>query len=119
MGLAAGRLRERIIIEEKNQVPNGRGGWKSPEGQPAWKTWLDDRPAEIIPLRGAEALAQGITRSTQIWRVTIRAVAGIKTSMRIRWKDPLMGEIVMDIRTAAPNDSRDGIVMTCESGLPS
>lgn len=108
------RLRERIDIEEKNLVPNGAGGRKPPPGEDRWKVVATGVAAEIVSLRGGEALSEGILRSNEIYRVTIRKRPGINTKQRIVW-----GGVVMDIKTAPPSTDRATIVMTCESGAPS
>lgn len=109
------RLRERVVIQEPNTVDNGRGGRKVPAGQPAWRDVSGQVAAEIVPLRGGEALNLGVQRSTQLYRVTIRKPAGgISTANRLLW-----GGIALDIRTAPPSTDRVTIVMTCESGVPS
>ena len=108
------RLRQRVDIEEKNLVPNGAGGRKPPPGEDRWKAVATGVPAEIVPLRGGEALAQSILRTSEIYRVTIRNRPGINTQQRIVWNG-----VVMDIKTAPPSTDRATIVMTCESGGPS
>ncbi len=57
-------------------------------------------------------------RSTQLYRVTIRPRRGVLTTMQILWDDPMFGLVIMQIKTAAPNEKRDALVMTCESGVP-
>lgn len=109
------RLRERVVIQEPNTVDNGRGGRRVPTGQPAWRDVSGLVAAEIVPLRGGEALNLGVQRSTQLYRVTIRKPAGgITTGHRLLW-----GDVALDIRTAPPSTDRVTIVMTCESGVPS
>lgn len=108
------RLRERIDIEEKNLVPNGVGGRRAPVGEDRWRPVAQGVAAEILPLRGGEALNASIERSTQVYRVTIRKRPGINTGQRLVWNG-----ITMDIRTAPPSTDRATIVMTCESGVPS
>lgn len=119
-GLDAGKLRDRVAIERHNLIDNGRGGRKVPDGQSEWVE-ITPKPiaAEVIALRGEEALRQSAERSIHLWRVTIRARRGLDTSHRLVWESDLMGRVVMNIRAMAPNDERDGIVMTCESGVPS
>lgn len=108
-GLAS-RLREKIIIQEPNTVDNGRGGRKVPDGESAWINVGGRIAAEVIPLRGGEALSLGVQRSTQLYRVTIRKPAtGITTAHRLLW-----GGIVLDIKTAPPSTDRVTVVMTCE-----
>ena len=112
MSIAAGRLRERIVIEAHNLVDNGRGGRKVPDGQEEWITFANTR-AEIVPIRGGEALSEAILRESQVWRVTIRRRAGVSTEHRIRW-----GTIVMNINTSALSQDRGELVMTTTSGVP-
>ncbi|WP_242149604.1 phage head closure protein [Sphingomonas sp. BAUL-RG-20F-R05-02] len=111
MSIAAGRLRERVTIQEPNVVDNGRGGRKTPEGESKWRDVSTNVRAEIIPLRGDEALSLGVQRATQLYRVTIRKRRGITPANRLLW-----GEIALDIRAAPPSTDGISIVMTCESG---
>jgi head-tail adaptor len=113
MTLRTRRLKERITIEAKNLVDNGKGGRTRPDGGAEWLP-VPSRPiaAEIIPLRGDEALTQAVLRSAQLYRVTIRHRAGITPANRIRW-----GSVVMNIKSAAPSVDRRSIVMTCEAGV--
>lgn len=115
MAIAAGKLRERVIVEQKNLVDNGKGGRTRPAGQPEW--WpvagIPDLRAEIIPLRGGEAMAEAILRSVQYYRVTIRARTGIVPSQRLLWRGT-----PLNIKAMAHSTDRRDIVMTCEAGLP-
>jgi head-tail adaptor len=114
VGLSS-RLREVVSIQEKNStVSNGQGGRRPPDGEPKWKDVASGVRAEIIPLRGGEALTLGVHRSTQLYRVTIRKRPGVTTANRLLW-----GGIALDIRTAPPSTDRATLVMTCESGVPS
>lgn len=116
MALAAGRLRDRVTIQRKNEVDNGAGGRRAPVGGPKW-TDIDTVAAEITPLRGGEAITHLVERSRQLWRVTIRARAGLDTTMQLTWHDQYLGTLTANIRSIALNDSRDGLVMTAESGV--
>jgi head-tail adaptor len=111
------KLRSRVTIERRNVVDNGIGGRKRPAGQDAWievvTVW-----AECLPLRGGEALANLVQRNRQVWRVTIRARSGIVNDMRLRWTDAMIGEVIGNIKSAVPNEARDGLVITAESGVP-
>lgn len=108
------RLRERVIIQAPNTMDNGRGGRKPIPGQPAWRDISGEVPAEVLPLRGGEALNLGVQRSTQLYRVTMRKRSDVSTANRLVW-----GGIVLDVRTAPPSTDRSTIVLTCESGVPS
>lgn len=105
------RLRERVTIQQSNAIDNGRGGRKVPEGQPAWRDVATKVPAEIVALRGGEALSIAVQRATQFYRVTIRKRPGVTTAHRLVWNG-----IALDIRTAPPSTDRTTLVLTCESG---
>lgn len=108
------RFRERVLLQEANTVDNGRGGRKVPAGEPAWRDVGLPVAAEVIALRGDEAMSLGVQRSSQLYRVTIRNRPGITTANRLVWNG-----IALDIRTAPPSTDRSTLVMTCESGQPS
>ena len=111
------RLRDRVALEEPNLVDNGRGGRVAPAGQAKWRVLKPALPAEIIALRGGEALENLVQRSRQLYRVTIRRGPQIRMSMRLIWTDPVVGRVEGNIRSAALNDTRDGVVMTVEAGV--
>ena len=112
VGLSS-RLREPVTIQEKNLVDNGRGGRKRPDGGPEWiDVTATPIRAEIIALRGGEALTQSVQRSSQLYRVTIRNRPGVTTAHRLLWKG-----VSLNIRTAPPSTDRATLVMTCESGV--
>lgn len=113
------RLKDRVTIQEKDLIDNGKGGRKPRDPAALWKDLARDVAAEVKALRGDEALREGVERSVRLWRVEIRARKGLTTAMQILWDDPIFGPVEMNIRVMAPNDARDGIVMTCESGVPS
>ncbi|MBM6576348.1 head-tail adaptor protein [Microvirga sp. SRT01] len=115
MAIDARKLRDRVTIEAENLIDNGRGGRTRPSGQDAWKK-VDTVWAECLALRGGEALQNLVERSKQLWRVTIRPRADLTTSMRLTWHDAMIGDVVGNIRSVAPNEDRDGLVMTVESG---
>jgi hypothetical protein len=122
-GLAS-RLRQRVIVQEANVEDNGRGGRRVKPGQAPWRNATNLIPAEILPLRGGEALSLGVQRSTQLYRVTMRIGLDflypwpITTAHRLVWVTDTnggFGEIPLDIRTCPPSTDGRTIVMTCES----
>lgn len=115
MGMSAGRLREKVAIQQKNLVDNGKGGRKRPDGEPEWVdiAGFEKLRAEIIPLRGDEALSNLMTRSVQLYRVTMRYRTGVLTSHRLMW-----GETAMNIKSLARSVDRRDMVMTVETGTP-
>lgn len=112
MAITATRLREQVTIQDKNLVDNGKGGRKRPDGEPEWldiaEVW-----AEVIPLRGGEALSHAVLRSEQTYRVTIRARDDVTPALRLNWRGT-----GLNIKTATLSIDRADIVMTCTSGAP-
>ncbi len=106
------RLRERISIEVENLVDNQRGGRRRVPGEDGWREIASCVAAEIIPLRGDEALNLSVQRSTQLYRVTIRDRVDITTKHRLIWQG-----MALNIRTAPPSTDRTYRVMTCEAGV--
>jgi len=113
VSIEAGKLRERITIQERNLVDNGRGGRKRPDGGPEWIDTAKGIRAEIIPLRGDEALSNSVVRSTQLYRVTIRARPDVTASSSLDWDGTKL-----NIKALAKSLDGREIVMTCESGKP-
>jgi SPP1 family predicted phage head-tail adaptor len=111
MSIKAGRLRERVAIQSKNLVDNGRGGRARPAGGPEWIDDATSVAAEVIPLRGDEALQHAVLRSVQLYRVTIRARAGVSAAQRLLWRGT-----PLNIKALAHSTDRRDIVMTCEAG---
>ncbi|TCP33271.1 head-tail adaptor protein [Sphingomonas sp. BK235] len=110
MRLSSTRLIHQVTLLAPDLVDNGRGGRKPNPETGGWKAYGEPW-AEIIGLRGEEAVRANVERAVQLWRVEIRIRGDVDTTHRLR-----CGSIVMDIKTAAPNEARDGLVMTCESG---
>ncbi len=104
------RLKHLVKLQRPDTIDNGTGGRKP---SPATNGWADVATpwAEIIALRGQEAVRENIERAVQLWRVTIRHRDGVTPKMRLVW-----GAIVMNITAVAPNEQGDGLVLTCESG---
>lgn len=106
------RYREQLAIQQRNLVDNGRGGRKRPDGDD--RDWIDvagNVAAEVLPLRGDEALQNAVLRAVQIYRVTIRARSGLTPDLRLFWRGQ-----AMNIKTIAWSDDRREIVMTCATG---
>jgi len=111
MSLRAGRLRHRITIQEQNLVSNGRGGFKPADGVDPWRPIAASVPAEVLALRGDEAVKHLVERAVQIWRVTIRPRTDVTPTHRLVWKG-----ITMNIKSVALSVAGDELVMTCASG---
>ncbi|MCH4894004.1 phage head closure protein [Sphingomonas sp. SFZ2018-12] len=95
-------LDRRIAFERATDTDNGRGG--------RTQVWTVHKRAwaEMIPLRGDEALRNAIEQNVQLWKVTIRWQAGITRQHRIRDQGR-----ILDIETCErPTGSRDWLVIT-------
>lgn len=104
------RRRERLTIQSKNLVDNGRGGRSRP---PGGEEWLNGPTVwgEVIALRGDEALQNAVLRAIQLFKVTIPARVGLTAAHRLFWRGQALA-----IKAMAYSADRRDIVMTCESG---
>lgn len=109
---ASALLREQVTIQAKNLVDNGKGGRTRPEGGPEWLDVVTVF-AEVIPLRGDEALQHAVLRSVQLFRVTIRLRSGVTAAHRLVWRGA-----PMNIKALQASTDRRELVMTCEAGVP-
>lgn len=110
----AGRMRERIAIQRKNEVSNGRGGMMTPPGEERWISERTGVYAEIIPLRGDVAMNLAVQRAVQLYRVTIRWRAGVLAGThRLLWDG-----VPLEIKSATRSTDRADLVMTAQSGMP-
>lgn len=114
MSTRSAARREVVNLQEKNLVDNGRGGRKRPDGEPEWIDAATGLHAEIIPLRGNEALANAVLRNMQLYRVTLHARADVTTEHRLMWRTT-----ALSIKAAALSPDGRDLVLTCESGVPS
>ena len=109
--MLAPRLKHRIDIEMTAPV------MVDPVGGSLVNTWalfLDDVPAEVVPLSGREFLAAQAEQAGVTARVTIRQVDGVLPSMRIRH----LG-LVHNIKAVLPDPSfRRHLTLLVESGVP-
>lgn len=110
MRVATTRYRQRVRIEERNVVDNGVGGRSTPAGAPKWRPVADRVPAEVIALRGTVATEHLVQHQKQLYRVTVRRRAPLTIEQQLVW-----GAVVMSIKSCAPSDAGDALVMTCES----
>ena len=103
-GIESGRLNKRVAIQAETRVPNGQGGYTT--------DWTHERYiwAEIIGLSGDEALAAGIERSVQQWRVTMRR-RPISTKKRLLYDGRIFG-----IKSVLPDPrADDATLLICET----
>lgn len=103
---AAARFNRRVVIQAPDRASDGKGG--------QIKGWTDVSTvwAEMIPLRGQEAVAHNLLTSGQLWKVTIRYRAGLTVQHRL-----VLDGVPLNIRTCQdPDGRRKELVMTAESG---
>ena len=103
------RFNRRISIEEPTRTANGAGGYTK-----GWAAITDGEVwAEMIPLRGGEALERQVLAATQLWKVTIRWRDDVTVEQRVVFEGR-----PMNIRAAQdPDGRRFELVMTCEEGV--
>lgn len=77
--IKAGRLRHRVDIEHKVEIPDGQGA-----GKYVWTQFYRSVPAAVEPLSAREFIAAQGVQSQVTKRVTIRFKPDIDASMRIR-----------------------------------
>lgn len=82
MGLAAGRLRERITVRRLADVADGKGGYDR-----SWVTLASDLPAEVVSQGGREALIGMTMEGVSAFRVTIRKRDDIRPADQIVWRN--------------------------------
>lgn len=106
--MRAGRLRKRIIIEERAATQDAAG---QPVG--AWTTfWACS--ADVQPLSGRELLAAQAVESAVSHRVRLRYTPGITAAMRIN----LGGGRLLNILAVRIRDERNReLELDCEEGL--
>lgn len=83
MGLAAGRLRERISIRRMTNVATGKGGYVR-----EWKplTGMTAVPAEVLSQSGREAVIANTLQGIATYKITIRWREGIEAADQILWR---------------------------------
>ena len=105
--MAAGKLRERIVIQRKVSTPDGGGG-NAVSWQDVATLW-----ARVMPKRGNEALEAAQLRGVQLYEVVVRYGADIKTTDRIGWDGTLL-----NIRAIANRDEHNRyLTLIAEDGV--
>lgn len=103
----APRLRHRLDIEAMTIMRDEHGGV-----QEIWTPVHSNVPADIIPVRGQEFIAAQSVQSQVTTRITIRHLAGIKPSMRLRH-----GSDIYNLEAVLPDPSlRRHLTLMCSTG---
>jgi SPP1 family predicted phage head-tail adaptor len=101
-----GELRQRVTLQQPNDVPDGAGGFT--------RSWSDLASvwARIEPLSGAERLRAVQLESAVSHRVTLRYREGVSASLRLKF-----GARVFNIRAVINLEERkDYLDLLCEEG---
>jgi head-tail adaptor len=106
--LAAGQLRHRLSIRRVQEVPNGKGGFKSD-----WSEITNGKvSAEVTGLDGRESVMDQALQGISVYRIRIRWRPDVRTSDQLRTKGSAFGyddkgvPRDLNIRSAVDPDGR-------------
>lgn len=116
MGLAAGRLRERISIRRKQDAQTAAGGQAR-----SWvpRPGMTDVPAEILSQSGRESVIANTLQGIATYRITIRWREGIEASDQVLWKRK-SGDVELNILAppADPTGRREMLQILADTSAP-
>ena len=102
--LEAGKLRNRIIIQQRSTTKNSFG-----ETIDTWTTFTT-LWAAIEPLRGREFFESKETQAEVTTKITIRNKSGITPQMRVSWNSK-----IFDIKSIINIESRNKeVILMCQ-----
>lgn len=107
-----GKLRHRVIIQEKTRV-------RDEIGQEI-DEWVDVKtgiPADVNSISGREFINSSAEQSETTVRIWIRFISGINTGMRIVHNPPTGFGEIYDIKAALPDRKRTRIELLCTHGV--
>lgn len=115
--LAAGRLRDRIVIRRLADVSDNKGGFTR-----SWTT-IAECMAEVINLSGREAVIGSTLQGLSTYRITIRMSpawldggdAAPRASDQVQWRGP---ELNIIAPPADPNGRREALVIMADTSVP-
>lgn len=110
--MGAGKLRELIAFERRDPVDDGAGNEIS-------GPWIEQcrANAELLPLRGGEAVLASRLQGKQPYLITVRwSLASSEVTPDWRAVDARSGAIYA-IQSAVPRERRDYIDMICVAGI--
>lgn len=80
MGLAAGRLNQRITIRRLADVSDGKGGYVR-----GWTTIAADVPAEVTGQSGREAVIANTLQGIAAFKIVTRYRADLRANDQVLW----------------------------------
>lgn len=116
MGLAAGRLRDRITIRRRTNVSDGKGGFN-----PTWTTIAAGLPAEVVSQGGREALIASALQGISSYKITVRHRGDLKASDQVLFR-PFRAAADVELNIKSVNDDpflpREATVIFADSETP-
>ncbi len=100
--LPAGKLRERITIEQPVEARDEYGSTVQ-----TWETFVAVRAA-VEPISGREYFSAQATQSEVTTKIRIRHLAGVTTKMRVSWRGTML-----DIESIIPDERRREMTLMC------
>lgn len=114
--LAAGALRHRLSIRRVQEVPNGKGGFKSDWSEIAKVS------AEVTGLDGRESVMDQVLQSISVYRIRIRWRSDVRVADQLRTKGAAFGyddkgiPRDLNIRSAVdPDGHREQLVIIADT----
>lgn len=102
-----GRLRRQITIEQPPATQDATGARYG-----EWTAFAANVGAEIVPMGGKEAAGAESFQAQAAYRITIRYLAGLDTTMRVNW-----GGRLFDVVNVNDIEERNRVMeLTCVEG---
>jgi SPP1 family predicted phage head-tail adaptor len=102
----AGKLRERVTIQQASESRTAMG-----EVVQTWATYTDRR-ASVEGISSRELLQMGQSQTEASHRVRLRYVTGLKTSMRLLWRNR-----ILEIVSLLEHDNRTEHELLCQEAM--
>lgn len=106
--MLAPRLRHRVTIQMPQNTRDAHGGTV-----PGWTVFVDQVPAEVVPLSGREFVAAQAVQAGVTTRITLRDLPGLTAAMRV-----LHDGATYNIKAVLPDPTlRRHVSIMCEQGV--
>lgn len=115
MGIAAGRLRERISIRRKQDVQTDAGGMAR-EWRPLPR--CSNVPAEVVSQSGRETVIGNTLQGIATYRITIRWRKGIQAADQIVWLTGDNQELNILAPPGDPTGQREFLQIIADTSAP-
>lgn len=89
------RLRDRITIRRRSDVPDGKGGFV-----PGWTTLAERLPAEVVNQSGREAVIASALQGVSAYRIVVRQRSDLRVSDQVLYRPyRAAAELELNIRS--------------------